>query len=354
MTLDDIDRLLGDWQARRQRIDDDVVALETDPVYTVLEQAQGLEGLTRERVGPALAAMTELFAMRSTFDDVLGRALGLRARVHRMWLGRRLRELEAVLAGPPAGEQLLDAMARACEMARAAAAAVGAAWDQTRPALDRARADAHRHAAAATELGVLLPALEADIDAVEALLARDPLGATEALAAVTARIAALAGQLDAARTRRQQADAALADVRAAHADAQAAAALAAGLTPPTAVAEPVSDAQIAALASGATDDPRFEGWLEAARRLAVEERATAQALRAVVDRREALRGRLEARREQVRVLRGRGLAVPAIADRQLDEAAHLLAVHPCVLAEAEAAIVALETTVRGAYLTESA
>ena len=54
MSMVDIDRSLAAWQARLQRIDDNLVALETNPSCMLLERAgeSGLEGVTQARVVP--------------------------------------------------------------------------------------------------------------------------------------------------------------------------------------------------------------------------------------------------------------------------------------------------------------
>jgi hypothetical protein len=61
MTIEEVDQALAEWQSRLRRIDRNLVALQLDPVHTRLEQSgeAGLEGVTRERVLPALTAMQE-------------------------------------------------------------------------------------------------------------------------------------------------------------------------------------------------------------------------------------------------------------------------------------------------------
>jgi len=102
LTTDEVDRALADWQVRLRRIDDNLVALETNPTCMLLEQAadRGLDGATRARVAPALAAMRELFAQRGLLDDVLERATTIRKGLNRLWPTDALRDIERLLSGP--------------------------------------------------------------------------------------------------------------------------------------------------------------------------------------------------------------------------------------------------------------
>src|SRR5262245_54152630 len=100
MTLDDIDRALADWQERLARVDENLIALDGEPTCELLEKSE-LEGVTKERVTPALAAMRELFAQRTALNNVLDRARALRASTPRHWPSARgLAEIEQLLRGP--------------------------------------------------------------------------------------------------------------------------------------------------------------------------------------------------------------------------------------------------------------
>ncbi len=238
MSIDDIDRSLAAWQARLQRIDDNLVALETNPSCMLLERAgeSGLEGATQARVVPALAAMRELFAQRTLLDDVLNRAAELRKSLNRVWPGDSLQEIERLLLGPSIAlppvetpmarrglldaaettstispDQLLGAMVASFEQARDAVAAgrrgVGPAHPRSRA---RATAEADRLQQVASRAGTgrlrALAAIRAQLEAVRAQIARDPLGAAGALATdVAGRLQQLGGQLAALQTRQHQA-----------------------------------------------------------------------------------------------------------------------------------------------------
>src|SRR5215813_5736457 len=82
MTLEEIDQALAEWHERLRHVDENLLALDDQPTYRRLEGTAGapapLEGVTRERVAPALAAMRELFLQRSRLNGVLARAAALR------------------------------------------------------------------------------------------------------------------------------------------------------------------------------------------------------------------------------------------------------------------------------------
>jgi hypothetical protein len=60
-----VDGLLAFWDERLKRVDENLIALESEPTYQVLAgagvQKAELSGVTRERVVPAPAALGELF-----------------------------------------------------------------------------------------------------------------------------------------------------------------------------------------------------------------------------------------------------------------------------------------------------
>src|SRR5262245_21020125 len=178
MTIEEVDQALAEWRSRLRRIDENLVALQLDPVHARLEQRRdgGLDGLTRDRVLPALTAMQELFARRGLLYDVGGRAATLRAGLNRWRPAETRREIERLLRGPsivvPAGEtplgrrglldtsetsvtpdQLLNAMIASYEQARDAVAAVDRAWQQLDPECRRAGAEVDRLQAIASGLG---------------------------------------------------------------------------------------------------------------------------------------------------------------------------------------------------------
>jgi len=358
MTIEEIDRALADWTTRLQRIDDNLLALETSPACVLLEGAgeTGLDGVTRDRVVPALAAMRELFAQRSALDDVLGRAGSLRRATNR---GDGLNEIERLLRGPsiplPATEtaladrglldspetttaispdQLLGAMVASFETARDAVTAVDDAWTRLTSAVDRASAELGRLGALATALGVTetasLAAIRTQIEAARDRVLRDPLGATQILGGDVAAALARAGQdlseLDASRSR------AVDDLGRGHAlmDAITAAAARAADAyrrcsleiadePDRPRPSPVDPGRAEGLRQWlATLDTTMAAgrwsavgvgigrWLEAAQDLLRDEADVERASAAALDRRDELVGRLGARRQQAQALATRG------------------------------------------------
>src|SRR5262245_122478 len=210
MTIEEVDEALAEWRSRLRRIHENLAALQLDPVHARLEQSRdgGLDGLTRDRVLPALSAMQELFAQRGLLYDMVDRATKLRAGLNRRRPAEALREIERVLRGPsivlpavetPLGrrtllgtsetsvtpDQLLQAMVASYEQARDVVADVDRAWQQLDPECRRAGAEVDRLQAVASGLGedataALTPCRD-QLTAVEARIARDPLGATQSL-----------------------------------------------------------------------------------------------------------------------------------------------------------------------------
>ena len=81
-TLDQIDELLLAWDERLRRMDENLVALESEAIYQILAGKAGkrtaLEGLTKQRVGPALDAVTELFENRERLTAIVETAKEVR------------------------------------------------------------------------------------------------------------------------------------------------------------------------------------------------------------------------------------------------------------------------------------
>jgi hypothetical protein len=242
-TLNDVDARLAAWAERLQRIDDSLLALEAEPIYQMLAGAAGkrarLEGVTRERAGPALDALTNLFESRQRLRDVFDRAKELRASMSAIafWENDdKLRQIHQLLDGPSvhmgtqatplaqrrlldlgaqdvalSPEQVLAAMATAFEGARDTLLAVGEAWRTLEPALERMEREAVDLRALATSVGEIdavrdaLAGIARDLDAARTLLARDPLGATGniegALAPRIAEVRARIGSIAAHRER---------------------------------------------------------------------------------------------------------------------------------------------------------
>jgi len=401
-TIEEIDRALADWKARLHRIDDNLMALETDSAYTLLEaQGDALEGVTRDRVVPALSAMRELFGQRGLLDDVLEKATGLRTGLNRMFPGDRLREIDHLLRGPSIAlppvetplarrglldasetttaitpDQLLGAMMSSFQEARDVVSAVDEAWARLTPESDRARSDVARLAAVAAALGEdttrQLTAISAQLDAVTARISRDPLGANRALTDdVNARLTTLELELRSLQDRRDQvradvgrAHTLLADLHSAHIGACSAHARSQGQVKTAAGGPlpcPLDEARIDGLAQWLTtlDATMSEGhwtaagigiarWLAAGDQALGEERAIEWANAEPLDRRNDLRGRLGARRQQARAMTARGASFDLQAEEIADRAEAMLDTVPTPVDEAQHLVTDYELRLRAA------
>jgi hypothetical protein len=399
VNLADVDRALADWKTRLQRIDENLVALETDPVYTLLEQAQGggLDGATRAKVTPALTAMRELFAQRGLLDDVLERAAKLRAGIGRIFGGDGLKEIDHLLRGPSIAlppvetplarrglldaaetttaispDQLLAVMMSAFVEARNVVAEVDAAWRRLTPEVDKAKSEANRLETLAGRLRTAtaaapLAAVRAQLSAVEGGIARDPLGAANALTSdINARLGQIAQQLDGLAARRDQVDAdrrrahtLLTELRSAHGRATEAHARCDREIEPTPRPAPAEPGQIEGLAQWlGTLDATVEGgdwaaggvgltrWLASAQEALSEEESAERASTAPPDKRDELAGRLAARRQQARTLAARGRLFDTDLEVLADRAGELLRRTPCPLAEAERLVAEYEARLK--------
>ncbi|MFT3765537.1 MAG: hypothetical protein QM820_08490 [Minicystis sp.] len=83
--IEQIDDLLLAWEERLRRMDENLVALEGEPAYQLLAGKAGarpvLEGRTRDRVGPALDAVTDLFENHARLGAVVAQARDVRASI---------------------------------------------------------------------------------------------------------------------------------------------------------------------------------------------------------------------------------------------------------------------------------
>src|SRR5262249_22040000 len=100
-----IDARLAAWSERLQRIDDSLLALEAEPIYQMLSgpKRTPLEGVTRERVEPALEALANLFEARQRLGEVFERAKELRASMSALafWENDdKLKQIQQLLDGP--------------------------------------------------------------------------------------------------------------------------------------------------------------------------------------------------------------------------------------------------------------
>jgi hypothetical protein len=385
MTLDDIDRALADWQERLARVDENLIELDGEPTCELLEKSE-LEGITKERVTPALAAMRELFAQRTALNNVLDRARALRASTPRHWPSPRgLAEIEQLLRGPSiklppvrtplaqrglltaaqredaiCPEDLLAAMTQAFEVARDAVLAVDAAWTRLNPGLEDAERQVEalerRARSLGAEAGPELAGARGQIEALRRRVSRDPLGTAEGfegsltplLANVRARLDALVAERDQLQRDRDRARRLCQELREAHrAFVEAQARYRREILDPPAAPSPPEDAAIEGLASwletleatlnaGHVQAARvgLSRWLDSAEGYLAQERAARTALDGALAAREELLGRLSARRAQVDSLGRRGLPQAPELEATAQALEALLLRLPAPLAEA--------------------
>lgn len=306
-TLDEVDRLIEAWDQRIALADANLVALESEPTAQMLARPGGLktslEGVTKQRLGPALEGIDRLFEGRERLVAVVAQAKEQRGRFSSFAFWEKDEHLQAIvdlLEGPsiqtamaptplarrallgdvtsevavtPA--QFLAGMARDYEAARDAVAAIARAWARLEPDLEAVEAelgDVRRDAAtfpAASSVAVELAAIERELGHERRRVAVDPLGTESSfLHVLRPRVEALRRRVAADRELHAYVDATLAAASTllevlTRRHAAARSALAAGLHAPT---DPLPSP---------SDDDSVRGmapWLETLRKTALEGR----------------------------------------------------------------------------------
>ena len=264
--LEQIDELLVAWNERLRRMDENLVALESEAIYQILAGKAGkrpaLEGLTRDRVTPALDAVSELFENRERLQGIVDKAREVRASVSALTFWEndaKLTEIHKLLRGSSidlghkvialgerslldqsyqdvlvAPEQLLAEMVQRFGSARTVLLSVSHAWESLDPvmtaieaemaALQKLAHEAHPQeegpgtgpfvGEAPKELAELAEA-EAELARLRVRVAKDPLGVESGVErGIQPRLAALRARLDAALAARGRVHAALDHARA--------------------------------------------------------------------------------------------------------------------------------------------
>jgi hypothetical protein len=386
----EVDELLASWEERLRRVDENLIALESEPVYELLTGKGGrgaaLEGVTRTRVLPALLAVGELFEHRARLTEVVERAKRIRENLSFWEREERLKEIKELLYGPsikmataprplatrglldPSGteanvvpDRLLETMAEVFLAARDAVTQVSQAWGRLEPLLEGVEGELGSLKAIAEEGGVEVEVtgelewLERELGRVRALVARDPLGVSGGVdAALVPRLRDLRQRLGERRAQKHRVQAAILasvamerEVGETHAVALEALARVAReiegeLLPP------VSDDALvrglgpwreklertAATGRFASADVGLGRWNETARAFIAQDRAVLARVEALFALRAELGGRLAARRAQEVALETRGASFdPKLAERAR-EAEALLRARPTPLAKA--------------------
>ncbi len=406
--LEQIDLLLAAWDERLRRMDENLVALESEAIYQILAGKAGkrpaLEGITRERVSPALDAVSELFENRERLSGVVARAREVRAsisaltfwekddklaEIHRLLRGTSIELGQKVVALSERNlldqgyhdvliepERLLAEMADRFQQARTVLLAVSHAWEALDPEMTQieTRMSALRALAAdiqgAKELTELTDA-EAELAALRARVAKDPLGAANGIEQIRPRLVALRARLDHLVGIRDRVTATLDAARdrsrrlaEGHERARRLADQVGREIEGEAVqraAQPLDEGQLSGLAEWlhklegtvaarrwAPAEIGLTRWHEtAASYQAVDDAATSGA-EALLGRRAELGGRLSARRAQAAALAARGLRIDPAFEARARDAEALLRRRPLpvdaaarAVEEYEAAVVAL-------------
>lgn len=396
----EVDQLIASWDVRLTRVDENLIALEGEPTYQILSGRGGqrisLEGITRQKVLPALEALAQLFEQRQRLTEVVDRAKAVRASVGFWDKEQKLLEVRELLYGPSIKmsaaptplsrrnlldaaptdvgvipEQLLFAMSNAFQVARDAVTEVSQAWARLEPFLEGVEKDVASLRTSAKELADAqaspeLEWLDAELAKIRSFVATDPLGVLGGVdAALTPRLEQLRRRLAEQKAARVRVAAALDDAArlerecaAAHAAASDARARAprefadAKLPPGADGAEVLGLSEwrekIQATALAGRAGPAEIGlrrWNEAARGYLARDGAVTAALQALLEQRTELGGRLSARQAQLEALVARGASVDPGLAAQRSAAEALLRARPTRLAEAERAVEAYASAV---------
>ena len=395
----EVDQLIASWEERLARVDENLILLESEPTYQLLAGKAGearLDGITRQRILPALEALGQLFEHRERLTEVVDRSKEIRGRAGFWGKEQKLFEIRQLLYGPsiklgvaptplsrrnlldPASndvalvpEQLLFAMSNAYQVARDAVTAVAEAWARLEPFLESVERDIASLKATADELGDLraspeLDWLQAELARVRKAVVTDPLGVLEgAEAALTPRLEQLRGRRSAQNAAKVRVTTGIADAAAlerecvqAHASAKDARARAWREVAHAEVPATVDDGfvaglsawreKIAAAALAGRFGPADVGlvrWRETARSYLAQDQAVASSLDSLVGKRTELIGRLSARRAQLDALASRGVHVDPELMARGAAAEALLRARPTALADAERAVDAYDREV---------
>jgi hypothetical protein len=409
--LEQIDLLLAAWDERLRRMDENLVALESEAIYQILAGKAGkrpaLEGATKERVDPALDAVSELFENRERLAAIVAKAREVRASISPLTLwGKddKMSEIYRLLRGTSIElgqkvvalsernlldqsyheifidpEQLLAQMANRFQEARTVLLAVSRAWEALDPEMTRVEETMRALRALAADLQPArsthpaeppkdlaeLTEAEAELALLRAHVAKDPLGARSGVDQIKPRLVALRARLDRVVEARGRVEAAIAEARDLRRRLAEIHARALRLTDEARreivdpALPPVLDG---ALLSGLDEwlhkiEGTVEGrrwspaeigltrWRATAEDYYATDGAAATAAEALLARRGELAGRLSARRAQAAALGARGLVLDPSFDAHAREAEALLRRRPAPLAEAARAVDVYEAAV---------
>ncbi|NDU74454.1 hypothetical protein GWI34_17710 [Actinomadura sp. DSM 109109] len=397
MSRDEADVMLARLRDERERIGAALLELEAHQGYQLLDGAT-LRGATLRVQSDVRSRMASLWQLFDLHGRVLSAAEELRARHGRPGQAQ-LAELTRLLDGPsvelpaeevplerrtllslPSGEKLtpraaVDRMTPLYEEVARSVAALDAVWSTLLSRLAEVEAERRAAEELLESAGGADPALDRLRDELETVaatvradplaLARDGLADTARLDAIRAGLAEVRRGLEEAERLREGFAARIRGVagvldalREAEAEARAARdEVLVKIASPALPDLPGSSAALADRLAAVTRPrpgagPRGGGWRETARRVADLEHAAGAALararettgliRGLLDRRDELRGRLEAYRVKASRL---GLAEDADLARSYEQARELLWTSPCDLRQATVAVTAYQRAV---------
>jgi hypothetical protein len=406
--LEQIDLLLAAWDERLRRMDENLVALESEAIYQILAGKAGkrpqLEGATKERVGPALDAVSELFENRERLAAVVAKAKEVResisaltfwekddkiAEIYRLLRGTSIELGQKVVALSQRNlldqsfhevmidpEQLLAQMASRFQEARIVLLAVSQAWEALDPAMTGIERELTLLRDLASELSPQakgpppeLAEADAELARLRARVAKDPLGAQGGVEReIAPRLAALRARLEAERAARSRVQAGIVEAhdlrrrlaegheRAARLGDEArreiAGAAVARLTPVVdgTLVSGLDEwlGKIEGTVSARRWSPAEVGlqrWRAAAEQYLAADAAAAAEAEALLGRRGELAGRLSARRAQAAALAARGMAIDPGSEARAREAESWLRQRPLPLEEATRAVEQYEAVV---------
>jgi hypothetical protein len=400
MTLDEIDKLLADWQSKLTLASNNLLELDGLTTYKRLSGDGGLSaaqltGVTQTRVQPAIDSMGELWKSLQALNDLVNRAVETRKAIPRYWVSdNSLRAIEQMLTGPSiklsaantplaqrgllsgaeqsqimTPEHLLNIMTQTFDATKRVVLDVDAAWTRLEPALAACDSEAKTLESIAQLLGQgtlpELTAVQERIRVATQLIQSDPLGVNTdlsreirpLLSRVRDRLTELKAQreqvqgdltrarslLETLRGQRQQCIAALAECRA-------------KIENPPGLREPLSETAVQDLAQWLTtlentlQQGRWQSasvgvkrWQQTAETYLTAERVSFVANHSPIEACAEMRGRLSSLRAKAQAYGARGQTLDPALVALAGQAEQLLQRTPTPLAQAAAAVADYET-----------
>jgi hypothetical protein len=406
LEIEQIDALLAAWDERIRRMDENLIALEGDAIYQILAGNAGkraaLSGVSKERVYPALDAVSELFQHRDRLVSVIEKAKQIRASISPLTFwgnDDKMAEIVRLLRGPSidlghtvmplAQRNLLDAsykdvilepeallasMVQTFNAARDVILRVSRAWEELEPLISQLSGEVRALSDLAASLNpnaegpAELTEAERELAELTRRVQKDPIGVEGSVGGVILpRLKALRERLNAEVSARTRVLATLDRAHALRREVSEANARARALFEQAKREIEGAERHLKSI----LDTPLLDGldqwlhkldttaqarrwssaevglarWLETATSYLELDAAAATQAAALLGRREELSGRLSARRAQAAALLARsGEADPALS-RLAEEAAKLLGQRPWPIERATRAVEVYEAAV---------